>query len=451
MNDLNGISAIPAYFLAALIALALWADLRHDVCRLVSGRNVVLLCIGAWYLLEAIVVPDALLSYTQEQYNLGIFHVALAFTAFLLGYHYTSGCSLFPAMGEKITFFDDEKWLWRLTMIGAIIGFTPIVYVTGTNVGELFEGIMGGRKTWGGLLARGTYGDARAAFLELERFIEGVAPCAAILLFSRGSTLVQRLVCASVMVWPMLRAWGSGTRGTVITTFGVLIAVIYWKATPALRKSMLLTTFVCVPLIFGLMNAMGRSRASGTGEFSWEARSEGTYTGNEMFRELLFITSSFPAKMDYQYGYIYYVRLLNPIPRFLWPGKPKQGAVNLTAILQGAGRADGEQTIGVCQGIIGEMYINFGVIGIFGLSVFGGWLVKGWDQIPRLFSHSLPTLMFYSGGLGALFLMGRGFDMGIFYGLLTMAGLAWLIRYFNPQAVTDTNAVAAAPIVDQGG
>src|SRR5713101_1158273 len=231
---MNDISAAPAYLLAALIGLAMWADIRHDLCRLVSGRNVVLIGIAAWYLLEAIMVPDELRRYTQAQYNVGLFLVFLAFTTFLLGYHYTSGCSLFPVMGEKITFFDDEKWIWRLVVIGAIIGFAPIVYVTGTQIGEMYEGMMGQRATWGGLLGRGRYGDARAAFMELERFIGGVAPFAAVLLFSRGSTLVQRLFCALVIGWPILRAYGSGTRGNILLSVAVLVAVLYWKATPPL-------------------------------------------------------------------------------------------------------------------------------------------------------------------------------------------------------------------------
>jgi hypothetical protein len=448
MNDL---SAAPAYFLTALIGLALWADIRHDLCRLVSGRNVVLLGIGAWYLLEAIMLPDGLSRYTQAQYNGGLFYVFLAFTAFLLGYHYTRGCSLLPAMGETITFFDDEKWLWRLVVIGAIIGFAPIVYFTGTQIGEMFEGMMGQRATWGGLLGRGRYGDARAFFLELENFIRGVAPFAGVLLFSRKSTLAQRLLCALVIGWLILRAYGSGTRGSMLLSVAVPISVLYWKATPALRKAIIYATVFCAPLIYGLMNAIGQSRSSGT--FSWEARNEtrGGWVGNEELRQLLLIISKVPAKVDYQYGYDYYVQLMLPIPRFLWPGKPTGGSGYVMAKMTGAVDARGEATETVDAGLIGEMYLEFGVIGIIGLSVLGGWLVKGWDQIPRSFAHSLPAMMYFSGGLGTLFILGRNANMTMFLGLLILSVLAWLIRYFNPQAVADANAVAAPPILHRAG
>src|SRR5687768_2161486 len=127
MYDLNEISVVPALVILAALAAAIWADIRNDMCRLISGRNVVLIAITAWYLLEAVMVPEALRLYSQEQYNLGVTCVGLAFGCFLAGYHYTAGCSLFPRTADKIAFFDDEKWLWRLVLIGALIGFSPIV------------------------------------------------------------------------------------------------------------------------------------------------------------------------------------------------------------------------------------------------------------------------------------------------------------------------------------
>src|SRR5437899_3365226 len=98
MPDLNDISVLPAIILALCIGLAIWADVRTDLCRIVSGRNVVLGAIGAWYLIEALILPAELRTYSQRQYNLGIFYVGLAFAAFLLGYHYSSGCQLFLAL-----------------------------------------------------------------------------------------------------------------------------------------------------------------------------------------------------------------------------------------------------------------------------------------------------------------------------------------------------------------
>jgi oligosaccharide repeat unit polymerase len=447
MDDLNDLSAIPGYLLAALLVWAIYADVRDDLTRLVSGRNVVLAGIGAWYLLEALMLPDGLREYSQAQYNVGIFHVGVAMVSFLFGYHYAVGCKIFPSLGEKITFFDDAKWLWALVLIGALIGFTPIVVLTGTEYQAMLDGMFGQRATWGGILGRGRYGGFRDAFLMLEMFVGGVAPFACILLFARGSTVVQRLFCALVIGWPMLRAYGSGTRSSMIISVGCMAAVFFWKATPYVRKIMIYTGFVCLPLIYGLMAALVISR--GSGNFDWEDRKKANYVGNEMFRELIFLTSKVPSLAPYQYGYSYYVQLVNPIPRFLWEGKPKGDAGLVLAEMYGAVNADGEAYMTNSPGLIGEMYWNFGTLGIIGLSLFGGWLVKGWDQIPKLCGHSLPAMMYYSGGLGVLVIMGRSFTMGMFYGLLSLGLLAWLIRYFNPHAVTQVGS--APPMTHQGG
>ncbi len=142
-------------------------------------------------------IPDALRDYTQEQYNLAVFYIGLALTGFLVGYHYTRGCWFFPTLAEKITFFDDDHWLWRLVLIGALIGFAPIVYFTGSQFGEMFEGMMGMRATWGGLLGRGRYGDARAAFLMLEMFVGEVAPSRPSYFSKRAARLYNACYAAS--------------------------------------------------------------------------------------------------------------------------------------------------------------------------------------------------------------------------------------------------------------
>lgn len=431
MDGLNDLSPTLAYLFAGSVVFAIFLDIRQDLCRLVSGRNVVLIGIASWYLLEAIMLPDFLRKYDQESYNLGLLYVALAFGLFLLGYHYTSGCSLFTAMGGTVKFFDDETSSWRLILLGAAIGFAPVVYNVGTDVVEMFQGILGMRSTWGGLLGRGRYGDARAAFLMLEMFVGGVAPFAGILLFSRTTTLFQRLFCILVIAWPMLRAYGSGTRSSMIISVGCsLLAVLYWKATPVWRKRFLIAVLVSAPLIYGLMAAIVASR--GTAVLSWEAGSKTDYVGNEMFRELLFIISKVPSEFSpFQYGYTYYVQLVNPIPRFLWPDKPTLDTGLLLATLQGQVDSRNEAYLTISPGLIGEMYLNFGVLGIIALSFFGGWLVKGWDRVSLDHGQSLATMMFYSGGLGVLFILGRSFTMNMFYGLLSLVLLAFVIRYFS--------------------
>jgi oligosaccharide repeat unit polymerase len=434
MTEFNDLSTLPALLLAALLAASVVFDVRADLTRLVSGRNVVIAGIAAWYLLEALIPSDTLRSYGQQQYNFGVACVGVAFSSFLAGYHGTPGCKVFPALGEQITFFDDGARLWRLVLLGAAIGFAPVIYFTGDQFGEMIQGMLGMRATWGGILGRGRYGDARAAFLMLEMFVGAVAPFAAILLLSRGSTVFQRLLSLIVIIWPLLRAYGSGTRSAMITAIAGVLAVVYWKSAPLRRKQFIIATVACIPILYGLMAAIVVSR--GSGHFDWEDRNKADYVGNEMFRELLFISSKCPDTLPYQYGYGYLVQLVNPIPRFLWPGKPTLDAGLLMADLYGAVDSKGEAFLTVSPGLIGEMYMNFGILGIIGLSFFGGWLVKGWDNILVRCPGSLTAAVYYSAGLAVLFIMGRSFTMGMFYGLLSFALLACTMRCLFPDQMS---------------
>ncbi len=229
----------------------------------------------------------------------------------------------------------------------------------------------------------------------------------------------------------------------MIVTFGSLFAFLYWRATQAWQKKIIFAIIICCPLLYGVMAALVVSR--GSGSFSWEDREKADYVGNEMFQVLLFIMSKVPDVINYQYGYGYYVQVVNPVPRFLWPDKPTLDVGILMAQIYGDVDATGEAKLTISPGLIGEMYLNFGVVGIVGLSAFGGWLVKGWDEIPRLFGRSLPVMMYYSGGLGVLFILGRSFTMNMFYGLISLSLLAWLIRWLNPRAVGESRTPGPIP------
>jgi oligosaccharide repeat unit polymerase len=406
---------------------AIISNIRGDLRLLISGRNVVLIGIASWFLLEPIMLPAGLAVFTQNEYTLGIVAVALAIASFLLGYHKTDGCTVFPTLASVIRPLDNFTMLWRLVFVGAVLGFTPIVILVGTDLITNFDSMFEMRgNSWGGPLARGRYGDARSAFLMFEMFATGVAPFAAILLFDRQTPIVRRIVSSLIVFWPILRAFGSGTRSSLITAVIPVLAILYLKSSPQTQRKFLVIGLLCLPLIYQLMAAIVASR--GEGEFSWESRQKAEYVGNEMFRELLFIRQNVPSRVDYQYGYVYYVQLVNPIPRFLWPEKPTLDAGLLMADIYGeVDEKTGEAHMTISPGLIGEMYLNFGWLGILGLSSFGGWLVRGWDRLAEDNSESLVTKVYYCCGLAVLFIMGRSFTMGMFYGLLSFAILAWFL------------------------
>jgi oligosaccharide repeat unit polymerase len=399
-----------------LATAALVADLRHDLRRLVQGRSIVLIGIFSWYLLESLTLSPAIYAYPQATYDYGILAVAAAIVAFLVGYHATAGCPWFLPMAAKVSALDDPRMLWRVVALSAIVGFAPILFYSDFQLGDLLHGILGMRQTWAGLIARGRYGGLREALLQTENLVTGAGAFAVILLLARRSTLPQRVVCGVVTVWPILRGFGSGTRNALVLASLPILAVLYLRCRPALQRRLLLLGLFVTPLAYMLMAAIVASRDSG--RFSWEARQRASYVGNEMFQELLYISTHVPQRIPYQMGQSYLFQLCAPVPRFLWPGKPRMEVGVQMATWRGEiDRRTGMPYYTRSPGILGEMYLNFGFPGIVLLNALGGWLVRGWDRIRTVYDHSLPTMVFYLAGLGVLFFLGRSFTAQLLYPL----------------------------------
>jgi oligosaccharide repeat unit polymerase len=226
-------------------------------------------------------------------------------------------------------------------------------------------------------------------------------------------------------MWPVMRAFGSATRSSLIVAVLPIAAVIYFKSSVRTQRLMLITTVLCAPLIYYFMAAMVGSRNSG--EFSWEAGANVTYVGNEMLQELAYIVENVPERCNYQWGYNYYVQIVNPIPRFIWPGKPTLDTGILLAQMKGSVDEKGEVTYTNSPGMIGEMYMNLGLAGIVVLSAFGGWLARGWDRVIELNYDSLCTMIFYSMGLAIFYVMGRSFNMVMFYAMFFLFMGVWIV------------------------
>ncbi len=322
-----------------------------------------------------------------------------------------------------------------------LIGFAPVAIYSGLQLQQLLTSMMSMRKGWGGLLSRGRYGDFRAAMLQFEYFVRGASPFAFILLLDRRSTFSQKAVCALTAFWPVIRAYGSGTRSALIVAVLPLLAVIYYRCTPHWQKMLIYCGIASTPFVYFLMAAIVASRNSG--QLDLAKGSNVTYVGNEMLQELAYIIDCVPERCDYQLGYSYYVQIVNPIPRFIWPGKPAIDSGLLMAQLKGEVNQTGEAYLTSSPGLIGEMYLNFGGWGVFVLSFFGGWVVRGWDNIPLRHGRSLPTMILYCCGLAVLFVMGRSFNATAFYAILFLYLGVFIVTRFILHIPTHPTAIPA--------
>ncbi len=103
-----------------------------------------------------------------------------------------------------------------------------------------------------------------------------------------------------------------------------------------------------------------------------------------------------PADLDYQYGQTYLATLALPVPRGLWPGKPLPS----TGVFTTAFWPDSWYEAGTSlpPGLMGEMYMNFHIVGVFaGMLAFGALIRRaeqaGFGENPRVVGVCLSTLL----------------------------------------------------------
>jgi hypothetical protein len=413
--------------LAVLLALALAGcvayDIRSDVRRVVSGRNVVLFGIFVWFLVEPIRVPDDLLVFDPSEYVFGLGCVGLAMTAFLIGYHNTR-FRWFDGFAGRLWVLNNNNVQWRVFLVALAIGIAPMLIVSDFDPSVLLEGVFGFGKRWTGVLARGRYGGVRDALLELQMFLKAALPAAVLVVLNPRAATGRRTVCAVFVAWMTMKAANSATRSELVQVGMPILAGVYCRI-PAPRQRlavMALPALMAVGYLWSAAVVVSRT----SGRFDWSDAGRAEYAGNEMFRELLFLITRVPDRLDYLYGETYLTQLVNPIPRFLWPGKPTSDAGLLLAKANGEVLADGEAYLTRSPGLIGEMYWNFGILGVIGLSALGGAVVRAWDRLPKIGHSSPPAFLVHCAGLSILFLFGRSFNLPPMYGLLSLAVLLYL-------------------------
>ena len=220
---------------------------------------------------------------------------------------------------------------------------------------------------------------------------------------------------------------------------------MYFQSSPKVQKIVIVIGLLTMPTGYSFMKAMGAARNSG--EFSWGAVKKNDSAGSEMLQELAYIVAHVPAKVEYQWGYSYYVQAVNPIPRFLWPGKPTMDSGILMSKLKGLVDKSGEAYMTNSPGLIGEMYLNLGLFGVIGLSFLGGWLVRGGDRLIDCHQDSLCTMLFYCMGLSVLFILGRSFSIGMFYNMLFLYVAVWMVTSLMGNNLTLPHLAAAPKLV----
>lgn len=404
-----------------MLCAAVFYDVRRDIKRLISARNVVLFGLFIWYLLEAIQAGPAVFAYGVDAYEQAVFLVIVAAACFLFGYH-RSSARWFDRWGRHVARLQDWSVRRQTFLVGVLLGSIPIVLYGLADPSETLQGLIAARHGWRGTLARPALGDFRACVVMLENFLLGVAWVAILILGDKRRTRGLTCLAAAVLAWHLVRAYGTGTRSVVFLSAMIPVAWAYYRANDRVKRLLLLGAIPAAIAFYWFAGAMVEGRNEGRLAFDKTP----SYVGHEMFRELLFVVDQIPQHRPYMYGETLVTELLNPVPRFLWPGKPVGFGV-VYASWYGADALAGGPTLS--PGILGEMYVNFGWLGIVVLSILGGVVCRAWDRLGPATTRSMPGLLFYSLGLGCFLMQGRSFSLTLFYQIFAVLICISLVTY----------------------
>ncbi|WP_412063077.1 O-antigen polymerase [Rubrivirga sp. IMCC45206] len=182
--------------------------------------------------------------------------------------------------------------------------------------------------------------------------------------FNSSRTGIVTILLQSFIVWRCVR--GRLPKGVVLS-FSLAVLAILLIVT-ALRPKRTTTADLDVTEAIGLDLAIELT------------------VGGRHFLDLTrtsHVIAGVPDKLRYQYGQTYFTWVTTPIPRSMWPEKPTLGSGPIIGP-----RIFGTSGSGVPPGLVGELYLNFGYIGIvFGAFVMGALLRFVHEQ----FRPYLPT------------------------------------------------------------
>ncbi|MDP9348210.1 MAG: oligosaccharide repeat unit polymerase [Gemmatimonadota bacterium] len=149
---------------------------------------------------------------------------------------------------------------------------------------------------------------------------------------------------------------------------------------------------------------------------TWSDISDAFLTSLSIYQPYVAIVDAFPEERDFLGGQSYAYLFYQPIPRGLWPSKPEPPVKEIIRTSFG-----GEAAViaGVAYPNIGEMYAEFGALGVsVGMGLFG-LMIRTLYEYLRRHPHDLWVRMSYALALPYLVqVISRGHFVGVVHDLV---------------------------------
>jgi oligosaccharide repeat unit polymerase len=288
-------------------------------------------------------------------------------------------------------------WLVAIFWASFFLGFLHMLMAVNFDIEKMFDAMTRVRfdRPW----ARGKFGDWKALLNELSLLLYLIPPITGLMLARRDRYSFLNILLALLgFAWVLFYGFTDGTR-TVFGAYLVTFMISFMFASPpARRREAVIVCAACAAAMALSTQAMLEMRTIGfkrwwQGEKSFAVnRYNSSVFVDDNLLAIAKITQFFPSRNHGRYlGFeIPYLALVRPIPRAIWPGKPKGMSMSIEQAL-------GATQMTVAATFVGEAYISGGLFGVVLEALILGLMAAWWNRLASPRNSELGILVYASG------------------------------------------------------
>jgi hypothetical protein len=326
---------------------------------------------------------------------------------------------LLPAVGLTVSIATIVVVLIRYNFD---IAYIASMYAAGRSAGE------------GSIFRRGGLGGIEVLFQPLEFMCSAVPTIAALSWVrfpqERSVGMPSRVMLVLFSLLFILITFLSGTRSALAPYIaGPAVVWLLFGRSVLPKVPFVVVTSLLFALLLGAWEFQKRKRSNllegieGIGDIVNQTSFNITETHRDNNLYIFTLYNMYmPKPFPYEGLYEFYVNIVNPIPRFIWPDKPKHAHMIMSdALAKGRGvfrTAPGPVTMGplpittfsLSQTIVGDGYRIYHYFGIALYAAIMGFIASNWDSIGM--RRLLTTKLYFILHAAWLFCMLWGFRSG---------------------------------------
>ncbi len=332
-------------------------------------------------------------------------------------------------------------WLVMILWVSFFLGFLNVLLAVNFDLPKIFEAMIKARfeQPWG----RGKFGDWKALISELSLLLYLVPPITG-LMFARRERYspLSLLLALLAFLWLLFLGFAAGTR-TVFAAYLITFLIAFTFSSPPRRRTqVLVVAAVCGAMMIMATKVMLEMRTVGLKRWldgdvpSGHTRQTTSVFVDDNLLAISVLARYFPDQNQGRYlGFeIPYLALIRPIPRALWPGKPKGMSISIEDIFRVKG-------VTIAATFVGEAYMSGGLLAVALEGIVLGILATFWNRFASQKNSELGLLVYSSGFFAVTITMRSTFELttailpcvaGIVFGKFVLPKIR---EKFKPRAV----------------